>query len=70
MSALPAVRLFEQRRITLKRLLLPAALVLLGCGCGARDRPATSASIVASGSKLDPDDHDENGEPRLHGGAR
>lgn len=37
-----------------KRLLLPAALVLLGCGCGASDRPATSDSIVTAESKLDP----------------
>ena len=38
----------------LKRLLLPVTLVLLGCGCGGSDRPATSDSIVTAESKLDP----------------
>ena len=38
----------------LKRLLLPAALVLLGCGCGAPDRPPPSQAIVKSEGNLDP----------------
>ena len=38
----------------LKRLLLPAALVLLGCGCGGSDRPATSEPIVTAEANLEP----------------
>ena len=37
-----------------KRLVLPAMLVLLGCGCGATDKPAPSDPLVTTHGSMDP----------------
>ena len=44
----------------LKRLVLPAAVALLGCGPA--DRPATSEPLVTSGAGLEPEPASERGD--------